>query len=257
MAVKIDKDALDVLVRSRVEDNVLFLPPTQLERNLYVKVNKALESIGGSWNRKAKGHTFPINVEVETLLDGLINNGEYIDVKKEFQFFETPEGLAEEMVDWAEIEDYHICLEPSGGKGSIIDAIRKKASYVNIVELNKENYDYLCQKYAGKLNIWNKDFLKICDENDFLQVYDRIVMNPPFSNGQDVKHIFQAWDLLAKDGVLVSIISESPFFRENKLSQEFRRWLNENNAEVQSLASGIFKESGTLVKTRMIKVRKQ
>lgn len=256
MAVKIDKNVLDILIHSRVENNVLFLPPTQLERSLYVKVNEALEAIGGSWNRKIKGHIFPINIEVETLLDDLINNGEYVDAKKEFQFFETPEELAKEMVDWADIESHHKCLEPSAGRGRIVNAILEKSKYINLVEFNLENYNYLCSEYIALLNIWNKDFLQICDEKDFPQTYDRIIMNPPFSNGQDVKHIFQAWDLLAKDGILVSVVSESPFFRENKLSQEFRKWLDENNAEIRSLESGAFKSSGTMVKTRLIKVRK-
>ena len=30
----------------------------QLDRNDYVKVNKALEALGGKWNRKAKAHLF-------------------------------------------------------------------------------------------------------------------------------------------------------------------------------------------------------
>lgn len=254
--MKIDNDVMNVLIKSTCDKNYLYLPNIQLDRNLYVKVNKVLESIGGAWNRKSKAHVFDISIEVGDFLDDLINTGEYTDKKKEFQFFETPKELAKELVEWAEIEDYHVCLEPSGGWGRIVDEIRKKASFVNVVELNKENYDYLCNRYAGKLNIWNKDFLQICDESDFLQVYDRIIMNPPFSNGKDVKHVFQAWDLLAKDGILVSVVSESPFFRENKLSQAFRQWLEENNAEVQSLESGAFSESGTNVKTRIIKVIK-
>jgi len=254
--MKIDNDVMEVLIKSTCDKNHLYLPNVQLDRNLYVKVNKVLESIGGAWNRKSKAHVFDMSIEVGDLLDDLINTGEYTDKKKEFQFFETPEGLAKELVDWADIEDYHICLEPSGGKGRIVDAILKKSKHINLVELESENYEYLCTKYVGKLNIWNKDFLKICDEKDFPQMYDRIIMNPPFSNGQDVNHIFQAWDLLAKGGILVSVVSESPFFRENKLSQAFRSWLDENNAEVRSLASGIFKESGTNVKTRIIKVIK-
>jgi predicted RNA methylase len=255
MPVKIDKDALDVLVRSRVDGIVLYLPSEKLDRNLYVKVNKALESIGGKWNRGKKGHVFDLSVDVEELLDGLINNGEYVDVKKEFQFFETPDELAKELVEWAEIKDHHKALEPEAGKGRILRHILSKTKYVSAVELNRDNFDYLCEDFKC-INIWNKDFLKICDESDFPQEYDRIIMNPPFHKGEDVKHIFQAWDLLAKGGILVSVVSESPFFRENKLSQEFRRWLDENKADVKSLEAGAFSSSGTNVKTRIIKVRK-
>ena len=103
---------------------------------------------------------------------------------------------------------------------------------------------------ADFLNLeqWYKD----CGVAEF----NKICMIPPFSKGQDVKHIFQAWDLLAKDGILVSIVSESPFFRENKLSVTFREWIEENNVEVINLDVGAFKSSGTNVKTRIIVAKK-
>jgi hypothetical protein len=54
----------------------------------------------------------------------------------------------------------------------------------------------------------------------------------------------------------VSVVSESPFFRSNKKSIEFRAWLDENNAEIIDNDPGAFKESGTMVKTRIIKLVK-
>jgi hypothetical protein len=56
--MKIKEDVLHVLREPTVDEdsNTLFLPPSQLERKLYSDVNKCLESIGGKWNRKAKGH---------------------------------------------------------------------------------------------------------------------------------------------------------------------------------------------------------
>ena len=44
--MKIAQDIMDVLIHSKVEGNQLFLPPTQLERKLYVSVNKILEDLG-------------------------------------------------------------------------------------------------------------------------------------------------------------------------------------------------------------------
>ena len=43
----------------------------QLDRALYVKVNKALEAMGGKWNRKAGGHIFSEDPrpQVEGLLE--------------------------------------------------------------------------------------------------------------------------------------------------------------------------------------------
>uniref|UniRef100_A0A6M3XW24 Putative methyltransferase n=1 Tax=viral metagenome TaxID=1070528 RepID=A0A6M3XW24_9ZZZZ len=52
--MKIDNDVANVLVNSNVDKNYLYLPQEQLERNLYVRVNKVLKSMGGKWNRKLK-----------------------------------------------------------------------------------------------------------------------------------------------------------------------------------------------------------
>jgi hypothetical protein len=40
------------------------------------------------------------------------------------------------------------------------------------------------------------------------------------------------------------------------LSKEFRSWLEENNGKIIELDAGEFKESGTMVKTRIIVVEK-
>lgn len=185
------------------------------------------------------------------------NNGEYIDKKKEFQFFETPVELAKELVEWAEIESDMTVIEPSFGKGRILNLFPDGVEIYGI-ELNKENFEYTMKATPVHYkHLVEADFLKPEEYQSYIpEKIDRIVMNPPFSNGQDVLHIFQAWELLDSGGILVSVVSESPFFRENKLSKEFRVWLNETNAEVRDLEAGAFRESGTNVKTRIIKVRK-
>jgi hypothetical protein len=52
-------------------------------------------------------------------------------------------------------------------------------------------------------------------------------------------------------------MSVSPFGRENKKSVDFREWLNENNAETVDVPAGAFKESGTLIATKIIKIIKK
>ena len=86
--------------------------------------------------------------------------------------------------------------------------------------------------------------------------YDRIIANPPFSKQQDIDHIMHMHSLLKPGGILVSVVSESPFFRINKKSVAFREFLEANNAEIIPLDTGAFKESGTMVKTRIIKMEK-
>src|SRR5258706_8930647 len=101
--MKIKNDVLQVLSKSTVDEdkNLLFLPASQLERKLYTDVNKCLESIGGSWNRKLKGHLFDHNPSYD--LDEMIVTGEWTDKKKEYQFFATPKELVTRMIQLANI----------------------------------------------------------------------------------------------------------------------------------------------------------
>ena len=241
--MKIKDDVLNVLIQSRVneEENILYLPDVQLERNLYVNVNKCLESIGGRWNRKVKGHVFDHNPSDD--LDEMVNTGEWTDEKKLYQFFATPKNIVNKMIELAEIESADILLEPSAGQGAILEEFDPNNIYIAF-ELMEKNCEILRNKGFA---VYQGDFL----DQYYLSV-NKVIMNPPFSRGQDVEHIFHAWDALTAGGRLVSIVSESPFFRTNKTGIDFRNWIKENKVEVINLDVGTFKESGTMVKTRMI-----
>jgi hypothetical protein len=56
--MKFQNDVLAVLAECSTDGNVLYLPSIQLERKLYVSVNKCLANIGGKWFRSKKGHVF-------------------------------------------------------------------------------------------------------------------------------------------------------------------------------------------------------
>jgi len=242
----IKEDVMSVLMRSSTSGCALQLPPEQLDRKLYVETNKVIESIGGIWNRKAKAHLFDHDPEED--LEQIINTGEWTDEKKEYQFFPTPDEIAKRMVEMAEIKNGDILLEPSAGKGNIINHFPYDNDFY-VFELNEKNCQYL------------KEDLELEEVvcGDFLQYnvdVDKVIMNPPFSKQQDIDHILHAWSCLKDNGILVSIVSESPFYRENKKSIAFRNWLDENNAEIISLQEGTFKESGTMIRSRIIKVKK-
>lgn len=249
--MKIKDEVLEVLNNSKLEENTLYLP-VQLERKLYQDVNKILELLGGKWNRKFKGHVF--DIDVEELLNDAINFGEIVDHKKELQFYPTPKDLVNLLVDLSEIEGSEKILEPSAGNGAIVSGLLNKGirkDLIDVVEIDKnKEKDLWLLVPDGQVLIY--DFL----ETEITPIYDRVIMNPPFSGQQDIDHILQAYKFLKENGILVSIVSESPFFRNNKKSVDFRLWLDNVNAEVIDLEPGAFKESGTMVKTRIIKVHK-
>jgi hypothetical protein len=156
-------------------------------------------------------------------------------------FFPTPRPLIERVLDLADLRADHSVLEPSAGKGDILDAIIDRfpsiGPYLFAVEISSDlveiidlkGYKYECA-----------DFLTI-DPAKY-QV-DRIVMNPPFENGQDVDHVTHALKMLKPGGRLVAIMSEGVFFRPFKKDVAFRKLLQEKNAFISEPIKEAFKNA--------------
>jgi hypothetical protein len=85
--------------------------------------------------------------------------------------------------------------------------------------------------------------------------FNCIYMNPPFELGQDIDHVMKAYTLLADVSCLVAIMCEGPFYREDKKAIAFREWLDKVGGS-EKLPEGSFKESGTMVSTRLVVIRK-
>ncbi len=247
--MKITQNILAILAECKIENNIVYLPQIQLDRKTYESVNKCLENIGGKWNRKAKGHVF--DYDPEESFENLLLTGETEDMKKKFQFFPTPRPVAERMCDMAEIKKESFVLEPSCGKGDLADVIwERKPGKLFCFELNEEMERYLAEKpYESTVGF---DFLTA----EPCEYWDRIIMNPPFCRQQDIDHVYHAYGLLKSGGILVSVTSPSPFFRTNKKSEDFRNWLDELNAEIVDIDAGEFKNSGTMIATKIIKICK-
>ncbi|MDR3348817.1 MAG: class I SAM-dependent methyltransferase [Acidaminococcales bacterium] len=238
-------EVADILVNSKIDGNALFLPEGQLERKLYLSVNKALELLGGKWNRSKKGHVFADDPAER--IDTALLTGKIEDTKKIFQFFPTPPEIAAIVCRKADINPDCDVLEPSAGEGGLLSEIKKyKPRSVTAVELD----------------ISKNIFLRDCDYSyagmDFLQwlaprLYDRVVMNPPFMKKQDIKHILRAWELLKPGGILCAVCSPSPFFCQDSLSASFRDWVETNAVETLDFPAGAFKASGTSIRTRFVK----
>jgi len=232
--MKISEDVINVLADSLLDGNKLFLPPMQLERSLYLKVDKALKTIGGKWNRSAKAHIF--DADPADIVEQLLQTGEVIDAKKEFQFFETPDGLASRLVDMAEIKEGQNVLEPSAGRGRIAKLIPG----CDVIELNPDNRDHLIK---SGFNVVHDDFMTFDKE------YDVIVANPPFSKQQDIDHVLHMMELAKR---VVSVMSASIMWRDNKKTVNFRKAVEEAGGYIDALPDDSFKESGTLVKTCVV-----
>ncbi len=163
-----------------------------------------------------------------------------------FDLFETPESLAEQMCELAGIVPGMTMLEPSAGKGRIVRAAQKLGAKVTAVEVQHGLFAETCDTYET-------DFLKL--DALGLGPFDCVVMNPPFSRGQDARHIRHAATFLRPGGTLVAIASAGVMFRSDRNTVAFREWLTNVDATVTELPANTFKESGTGVNTVMILIK--
>lgn len=240
---------LEVLQGCIVENNIVRLPPEQLDRNLYLEVKRKLELIGGKW-KGGKEQGFVFSDDPSELLTQ-IANGEERNLKKELQFFATPARLADKMVLLADLKEQESVLEPSAGQGAIIEAILRIGPKVTIqcYEISAIN-----RKFLEKLecSIEGEDFFEAADTFK----YDKIIANPPFSGNQDISHIYAMWDRLEKGGRLVALTSPHWTFAKDRKCERFREWVKEEGAYIEEVPKGTFKESGTLSRSFLIRVDK-
>ena len=168
-------------------------------------------------------------------------------------FFPTPKPLANRMVEMADIEPGMKVLEPSAGKGDIAQSIQDAHPDAEVTAV----------EVSGKLReIIKAKGLNLSEDRDFLEhegEYDRIVMNPPFSKNKDVEHVRHAYSLLKPGGKIIAIVSEHPFFANDKVSKEFREWFEEVGVFDEKMEGAFqgpdaFRKTG--VNTRLIEIEK-
>ena len=102
-------------------------------------------------------------------------------------FFPTPLEVIEIMTE-GEIIKGKIFLEPSGGKGDIVDYLLSEGAKDVIACENNEDLKKILQT---KCKVIESDFLALT--SDKISHIDAIIMNPPFS--ADDKHILHAYNI--------------------------------------------------------------
>jgi phospholipid N-methyltransferase len=163
------------------------------------------------------------------------------------QLFPTPREIAERMADLAELEPGLCVLEPSAGTGNLVRAVLDRVdTEVLAYEINGALCNALTRNFPSyKLQARQADFLEV---SDFQGCYPRVVMNPPFKNGEDIKHILHGFSMLAPGGRLVALCADGPRQRE-KLMPLADHW--------EELPAGTFAEQGTSVNVALLVMTKE
>lgn len=262
----IDPEVCDIIKRGTwIEDGFAFVMP-RMDRKLYAKVKKVIEALGGKWNRKAQATLFQDMDDVQSLLEA-VETGVYVDLKKAFQQFDTPDEIAELMLDELRLQGQECLtfLEPSAGTGQLIRAVsracdgrRMQNAELTAVELDKARAialrkDMTGSEYQVCKRVLCEDFLLL--NSTGIGRVDRVIMNPPFTRSQDIDHVMRARNFLKPGGILVAIMSPGFTFREDNKAKLFRN-IVEHNGSYVPLPDGAFKTSGTNVRTVMVTLRK-
>lgn len=199
--------------------------------------------------RKGLDDTARKRAEEELRLRHLVNS------HKVPGFFPTPPAVQRRMFELG--DEYgdpnpQRILEPSAGVGSLIDGIHEQhpGAAVDALEWDHKLRTYLEERGD---HVVGDDFL----EHNPGPVYDRIYMNPPFENHQDIDHVMHAADLLDTGGVLVAVMSEGAFTASDRKARRFQEWVDDEAAEVVKLPAGSFSHGlrPTSVATRLIVVQ--
>lgn len=190
-----------------------------VEKATRLEVARALEAIGAAVDEDGHVRFAPDLIDHRAeLVDQLVTRGSIPD-RTSHQYYPTPEDLARRVVDLADLEPGLRILEPSAGQGSLAAAIveaQPDHQTLDLVELSPLNCDVLrARSGEWRANVINSDFLAWGpDAADAARRYDRIIMNPPFSEGRWKRHLEEAVSLLRPTGVLVAVLPASAIGNE-------------------------------------------
>lgn len=183
--------------RIRIENAVQFSYRAK-EKAGFEEAQRILASLGGVLTKD--GH-WQFDYPPGDVLSEIKCSGCLPD-QKTHQFYPTPERLARIAVELAEIGPDDTCLEPSAGVGGIADFL--PAERMRCIEIS----DLHCKVLQAKgYDALRADFLDWCTRTR--DRFDRVVMNPPFSEGRAQAHLEAAAALVNSGGRLVAILPAS------------------------------------------------
>lgn len=180
--------------------------------------------------------------------------------KSNKEFYPTPQNIIDKMLCGLDFSMVKSILEPSAGKGDIVEALkRKKGSAMRYH--TKATFDIDCIEIDQNLQhiLKGKGFHVV--HNDFLtygtmKEYDLIIMNPPFSNG--CKHLLKALKMQERNGGAVICLLNAETLRNPCTNErkELQHKLTESNAEIEFIQGAFLDaERKTAVEIALIKVQ--
>lgn len=170
-------------------------------------------------------------------------------------FYPTPAHLAKKMLDKVNFKEVTTVLEPSAGKGDLIEMVKQKESAAWDCKFDID----AIEKDANLRHILNgKEYRTVHDDfltYETMKQYDLIIMNPPFSDG--CKHLLKALEMQKRNGgQIVCLLNAETIknpFSNGRIA--LQRDLTELNADIEFLSNEfIDAERKTAVEVALIYV---
>lgn len=175
-------------------------------------------------------------------------------------FYPTPKNLIEKMLSGLDFKMIKSILEPSAGKGDIVDELRKKEQLYSST-YNKFSFDIDCIEIDQNLQYILKGKNYRVVHNDFLtyntmKEYDLIIMNPIFSNG--CKHLLKALEMQKRNGGAVVCLLNAETLKNPCTNDrlDLQRKLTDYNAKIEFIQDAFLDaERKTAVEIALVKVQ--
>ncbi|MDA0967567.1 MAG: DUF4942 domain-containing protein [Proteobacteria bacterium] len=150
-------------------------------------------------------------------------------------FYPTPAKLIKKMINKVKNKNPRYILEPSAGKGDIIEAINQGRDLgygrkeIRAIELDNDLFATL----QGKdIEVIERDFLNYNGGD----IFDLIIMNPPFDNGE--KHLLKAIDILYSGEIICLLNAETLKNAYCNTRKELVKKLEELGADIEYIENG-------------------
>lgn len=171
---------------------------------------------------------------------------------KDFSFFPTQEKMAKRAVELAAypevLPDDFMSLDPSAGMGDLVKYI---PGQITAIELEYYRARELKKEFPNVI-VREGDFLTF---PFYREQFDRVIMNPPFHKRTEVVHVIKAFSHLKPGGILVAILPEGWWTRDDLKAVTFRNWLSKHEIRPSEKFENQFKK--TKITTRIIVVQKE
>ena len=178
----------------------------------------------------------------------------------DYEFYPTPKGLIDTMLTGIDFKYISSVLDPSAGKGDLIEAVTDKFKYVHSYSYNREaNWDIDAIEIDENLQFILQGKKHRVVHNDFLtydtyKKYDLIIANPPFSTGD--KHLLKALEMQENGGQIICLLNaetlKNPY---NNIRKDLVDKLEKYDAEIKYIQNAfISAEVKTNVEIALVRV---